>query len=647
MSTSTAAPKSAQVSRVPYLPGLDGLRALAVLAVIVYHANSSWLPGGFLGVEVFFVISGYLITLLLVAEHERTGTVDLLDFWKRRARRLLPALFLMLLLLVVWTTFFEEDALGALRGDVVAGLLYVSNWFQVWVGAGYTAVNDFAPLRHLWSLAVEEQFYLLWPLVMMLILRSGRTRLPRVSVWFVAIAFGIVAVVGLLMPTGRIGADCVSTPDAYWEVGGRCVSKVDVLYLSTPSRATGLLLGAAMALVWRPYALLRGPMRNKGRLLDPFAIGGLLVLGYLVSTLHITELVGEEGTYADPWLFRGGFFLTGLATLVVIAAVAHTRSSSGGLIGNPVFRAIGERSYGLYLYHWPVFQALRHETGIPLAVHEFIGAMAVTVAITEISYRFVELPIRERRFKATWTSILRRGSNQPRLISVGLAGVMIAVPIFAAVSLATAENKLNEVQAALDEGESAVVDALEAVSSTTVPPSTSLAPEDSAPPTTMPTAPHYDVFALGDSVMKGAAVQLAELGVVVDAEQDRQGKMGADILLQLRELGVTMDNVVIHLGTNGSMSQETLDRMMGALSEVRTVVILTGKARRDWTAPNNDKIRALPQRYANVIVLDWEREVEACVGECLTRDGIHLDKDGRVFYAQLIWKALGRTVPPA
>ncbi|MFM7126921.1 MAG: acyltransferase family protein, partial [Actinomycetota bacterium] len=133
MSSSAATPKSAQVSRVPYLPGLDGLRALAVLAVIVYHANSSWLPGGFLGVEVFFVISGYLITLLLVAEHERNGAVDLLDFWKRRARRLLPALFLMLLLLVVWTTFFEQDALGALRGDVVAGLFYVSNWFQVWV----------------------------------------------------------------------------------------------------------------------------------------------------------------------------------------------------------------------------------------------------------------------------------------------------------------------------------------------------------------------------------------------------------------------------------------------------------------------------------------------------------------------------------
>lgn len=644
MPTTPTAHKSASVSRVPYLPGLDGLRALAVVAVIVYHANSSWLPGGFLGVEVFFVISGYLITLLLVAEHERTGAVSLRDFWIRRARRLLPALLVMLLLLTFWTTFFEKDALGALRGDVVAGLFYVSNWFQVWVGAGYTAVNDFAPLRHLWSLAVEEQFYLVWPLVMMLILRQGRRRLPRVAMWFLLISLTIVIVVGVLMPTGRIGADCVGTPDAYWTIGDRCVGKIDVLYLSTPSRATGLLLGAAMALVWRPYALLRGPMRKKGTLLDPFALSGLLLLGYLIWNLHITELVGEEGTYADPWLFRGGFFLTGLATLLIIAAVAHTKSLSGVVLGNPVFRAIGERSYGLYLYHWPIFQALRHETGIPLKVHEFVGAMAVTALVTEISFRFIELPIRERRFRATWAAIFRRGSRNSRIPAVVMASTLIALPVFAGVSLVTAENKPNAVQASLDEGDGVVVDSLEEVTSgTTNPPAASLAPDETAPPDTKAPAPHYEVFALGDSVMKGAAVALAELGVVVDAAQDRQGKMGADIFQQLKDLGATMDSAVIHLGTNGPMSQETLDRMMSSLTEVRTVVILTGKARREWTASNNEKIRALPTRYPNVIVLDWEREAESCVGACLTQDGIHLDKDGRPFYVQLIWKALGKS----
>jgi peptidoglycan/LPS O-acetylase OafA/YrhL len=176
-------PPRQAISSVPYLPGLDGLRGLAVAAVMVYHANTEWLPGGFLGVEVFFVISGYLITLLLIGEHERTGRVDLRGFYVRRARRLLPALFTLLVGITIYTTLFRDDALGQLRGDVVAAVTYVSNWYQIWVGQGYTAAGDFAPLRHLWSLAVEEQFYVIWPLVMIGLLRLGRRRLPEFSQW--------------------------------------------------------------------------------------------------------------------------------------------------------------------------------------------------------------------------------------------------------------------------------------------------------------------------------------------------------------------------------------------------------------------------------------------------------------------------------
>jgi len=656
MAPTTETSRSQQISRVPYLPGLDGLRALAVLAVIIYHANSTWLPGGYLGVEVFFVISGYLITLLLVAEEERTGAISLREFWARRARRLLPALFTMLVLLIMWTSLRERDSLGALRGDVVAGALYGSNWFQVWVGAGYTAVNDFAPLRHLWSLAVEEQFYVLWPVIMLVILRLGRDRLPRVAMWFFGIAAGIAGFVALVMPTSRIGESCVSTPDAYWSIGERCISKIDLLYLSTPTRATGLLLGAALAIVWRPYALLRGPMKRKGPMMDPVALIGLFLLGFLIYKVHIVRLVGEDGLHADPWLFRGGLFLTGIATLMVISAVAHQKAFTGRVLGNVVLRTIGERSYGLYLYHWPVFQALRHETGIALKPHEFIAAMLVTAVITEISYRYIELPIRERRLKESIQALLRSGPGELR--RRGSFGVIIscsiALPVFAAFSLVTAEYKANDVQASLDAGEDSITDILgELTSSSTTPssvpettavPTASDAPTTTAAPTTTTTyvPPHYDVFALGDSVMKGAAPALADLGVVVDAVQDRQGKMGADIFVQLKELGVTMDAAVVHLGTNGPMSQETLDSMMQALSGVPRVVVLTSKAYRDWTDPNNEKIRALPATYPNVTVLDWQLVATLCPGNCLTADGIHLEREGIDYYVQEIWKALGR-----
>ena len=194
---------SEQISRVPYLPGLDGLRAVAVVAVMVYHANSSWFSGGFLGVEVFFVISGYLITLLLISEKERTGRVRIGQFWFRRARRLLPALFIMMGGLAVYMALFDRRPMGQTRGDLLAGTFYVSNWFQVWVGQSYTASAAFAPLRHLWSLAVEEQFYLLWPLLMLLILRFRGDRLPRVAAWLVAISVGLAVMVGAMYISAR------------------------------------------------------------------------------------------------------------------------------------------------------------------------------------------------------------------------------------------------------------------------------------------------------------------------------------------------------------------------------------------------------------------------------------------------------------
>lgn len=646
MAPTSETSRSAQISRVPYLPGLDGLRALAVVAVIVYHANPAWLPGGYLGVEVFFVISGYLITLLLVAESERTGAIGLRDFWVRRARRLLPALFTMLVLLIFWTAFFERDALGKLRGDVVAGVLYGSNWFQIWTGAGYTAVNDFAPLRHLWSLAVEEQFYLLWPLVMLVVLRRGHDRLPRVAMWFTGVAAAIALAMAVLMPTSRIGQDCVATPGAYWEIAGRCVSRVDALYLSTPTRAIGLLLGAALALVWRPYALLRGPMKHKGPMLDPVAIIGLGIVGLLAWKVHIVHLVGEDGLHADPWLFRGGLFLVGVGSLMVIAAVAHKKAFAGRVLGNPVFRVVGERSYGLYLFHWPVFQALRHETGIALKVHEFVAAMIVTIAITEFSYRYIELPIRERRLRESMGALLRGGPGALR--RRGSFGVIVSasvlLPVFAGVSLMTADLKQNEVQSSLNEAEGSVTDVLGNLTSTTTP-SAGTQPSGSIAPVTTTAPPRYDVFAIGDSVMKGAAPSLADLGIVVDAQQDRQARMGAEIFQQLEDLGVTIDVAVVHLGTNGPVSQETFDFLMEATSEIPKVIVLTLTANRDWTAANNAKIRALPETHPNVIVLDWQLVSELCTGECFTADRIHLDRDGMRFYAAEIWKAMGRELP--
>jgi peptidoglycan/LPS O-acetylase OafA/YrhL len=664
------------VSSVPYLPGLDGVRALAVVAVMVYHANSSWLPGGFLGVEVFFVISGYLITLLLVAEQERSGRVDLGRFWIRRARRLLPALFVMMFLVVVYTALFRSDALGQLRGDVIAGLAYVSNWYQIWVGAGYTASGDFAPLRHLWSLAVEEQFYLVWPLVMAALLKMGPRRVARAATWMLAGALAITAAMAVMVPTGRLGA-CDVTPEAYWTIGERCISKVDTLYLSTITRAGGLLLGAAFALVWRPVAIMRSPLRRRGAVLDLFALLSLVGLGFLVWRVH---LVTPDG--ADLFLFRGGFLVVGVATIFVIAAVTHRKALAGPALGNPVFLWIGTRSYGLYLYHWPIYQMIRKVAGNPLSLTEFVLAMVATAAITEVSYRYVETPIRKGTLGAWWQGLRRSRDPLPRQLVVGGGAIMVVLGLFAGVSLATAPVRQNEIAEALDQAEDAttgldellgsgggdgtgdgtgseqpgdggvVTDSSVAGATTpgTVAPGDSVAPGEStvppttaAPTTTTTTLPPEPIpfLALGDSVMKGAAPVLTEAGMVVNAEESRQMVDMVPVVQQLQAEGRFGTAVVVHLGTNGPIGTDTLNAFMDALSGVPNVIVLTVKADRGWTAGNNEKIRALAGQRPNVIVLDWEANAAGCPGNCFYNDGIHLRADGQRFYAQLIFDILG------
>jgi peptidoglycan/LPS O-acetylase OafA/YrhL len=645
------------ISRVPYLPGLDGMRAFAVVAVMVYHANPDWLPGGFLGVEVFFVISGYLITLLLISEKERTSGVDMKQFWIRRARRLLPALFTMMLALTIWTSLFERDALGKLRGDVIAATFYVSNWYQIWTGAGYTASNDFAPLRHLWSLAVEEQFYLVWPVVMFLLLRRGSRRIAEISGYLVLGALAITVAMAVLYPSGPIGTPEV-TPDAYYTLFGRELSKVDTLYLGTIWRASGLLLGAAFAMVWRPVALMRSPLRTKGRLLDVVALAGFVALAYMAWTMY---LIHPDG--ANPWLFRGGFFLCGIATLMMVSAVTHERAVTPRLLSLPVLLWIGTRSYGLYLFHWPIYQMIRSIAGNHLNLREFVFAMTVTCIVTELSFRYIETPIRKGTLGASLARIWRSPVPGPRNALLGVGAVVAALSLFALVSLATAPVQENEVRQALDEASAATCDvvndptctgtdstATSAPAAGTVPQATtdpggSTVATDAAgsvvaPPveTTTTTAPVTAIakLALGDSVMLGAAPQLSDQGFTVDAVESRAFVNGLDTILQLNAQGRLGDVVVVHLGTNGPISSGDMTRMMEALAGVPQVVLLTIDVPRDYTSGNNSLIYETAAAYPNVSLLDWAGLDDTCPGDCFYSDGYHLRPDGQEFYASLI-----------
>ena len=622
---------------VPYVPGLDGLRALAVIAVIVYHANKQWLGGGFLGVEVFFVISGYLITLLLVAERERTGTVSFGQFWFRRARRLLPALFTMLIALITYVAFFNRDYLGTLRGDVVAGVSYVANWFQIWTGSSYTSSAEFAPLRHLWSLAVEEQFYIVWPVIMFVLLRRVRGR--AIAIFggvFLLAAIAISVYVAALYVPGNL-SDASQTMSLF----GREVQRTDYLYLGTLSRSSGLLLGAALATMWQPWAIRRGTAGKNANALDLAGVVSLVALAVMCVRFKDVVLVQDVGSQGYDLLYQGGFALVGVATLVAIATVTHPRSRLGRyVLGSAILVWIGRRSYGLYLYHWVIFQIYRQDTkqlGTPLGLAEFMGLVALSLALSEVSYRFVETPIRKGQLTAAFRRWRAHQGGVRGPLPVAIAACAL-VPLFAIVSMAGAAVNANDVQQGLDDNEGAVV-----TTPTTVPATATSV----APATTQPVQ-KFDVFALGDSVMLGSAKKLTAQGIVVDAVKSRQVREGLQVINYYTSIGQLGDNVVIHLGTNGSTTTETFHQLIEPMSQISKVVVLTVRVPgRPYQKANNEIINALPARFPNVTVVDWFT-LSQNNKSWFSGDGVHLNGVGQDAYVAAILAALGRTpvAPP-
>jgi peptidoglycan/LPS O-acetylase OafA/YrhL len=315
-----------------YLPGLDGVRALAVIGVLLYHADLSWIPGGFLGVDVFFVLSGFLITSLILEEFDRSGRVDFRKFYLGRARRLLPALILVLVVVSLAAALVYQDAARQLASDVVASIFYVNNWWYIAADQSYFEFIGRPPLlKHLWSLAVEEQFYLVWPAIAFLAMR----RFARKGVFAVAATLAILSTIWMLQLAVANGFPDFADPSR--------------AYFGTDSHSMGLLIGAAMATFWRPGRMRRSLPTGASVIITAIGIAALL------AVIWFFVFVGEF----TPWLYRGGFLGLALIVATLIAAASHPGVGLGKAMGTQPWRYIGQRSYGLYLWHWPVFMATR------------------------------------------------------------------------------------------------------------------------------------------------------------------------------------------------------------------------------------------------------------------------------------------------
>lgn len=624
-----------------YMAGLDGLRALAVLAVVAYHLQFEWIPGGLLGVGVFFVLSGYLITDLLVMEWKRNGRIDLADFWLRRARRLLPAMFVLLAAVIAWLLIREPSRLIAIREELLASLLYVSNWWLIFHEVSYfESFGPPSPLGHFWSLAVEEQFYLLWPLLLMAGIRLFRKR----GMLFAATTGAALLSACLMVLLYEPGAD---------------PSRV---YYGTDTRAFGLLIGAALAMVW-PSAKLPDRVSPLGRWsLDLVgAVGMVILLGMFWKTNEY-----------DPFLYQGGFAILSLVTAIVVAVLAHPATRLGKFMGAAPFRWIGLRSYGIYLWHYPVIVLTSpavNTSGVNLSLS--LMQLAASVILADLSWRFVEEPIRRGTWKRLWERVRPGQGRRSRAAWLTTAAAVVIGLVFAGMSqlypIATASTYTDDdgpdhpsgnhpatEQASRQEqhqGASRAGEMPPGANGATDPAGPAGTPGASGPAgashqttgSTSATAgtavrgSGKGITVIGDSVMLGAEPSLKEMlpGITIDGKIGRQWSHALEIIKRLKAEGKLGQTVVLELGSNGPFTAKQMDAILEALGEKRQIILVNTRVPRPWEREVNAGLKQRADSSKAISLIDW---YGASTGKdhYFAKDGVHLTVEGAKAYADLL-----------
>ncbi len=635
-----------------YMPGLDGLRAIAVLAVIAYHLGFGWAPGGLLGVAVFFTLSGYLITDLLLGQWYG-GRMRLGNFWIRRARRLLPALFVMLIVVTAWITIADPTQLDKLRGAVISSALYVNNWWLIDQHVSYFArFAPPSPLGHLWSLAVEEQFYLVWPWLLLLGLRfvkepsSATGTRPRLAL----MTLGLGAASAILMAVlYHPGFDSTR------------------VYDGTDTRAFCVLFGAALAMVWPSRHLSANISVGARRILDGLGVAGLTVIALLIWRTNDFS----------PFLYQGGMVLLSVATVFVIAAIVHPATRLGPAMGWRPLRWIGVRSYGIYLWMFPII-VLTTPT-VTSSVDPLRAALqvAASIGVAALSWKFIEEPIRHGALGRLWTRI-REGTWKPKALPQNVrvaVGVGLATLLLACVGLAgaappthfgflTAQDSNADAQAALSGG------TISHTSTAATGPS-STAPEHGTSCTS--------VVHIGDSTSEGLVSPnyLPKRSERIEARYADQGVRrehmeisGATSIVETLPGGTNAQDVahglidsgydgcwVLALGTNdaadvyvgSSVSLSTrIDKMMSVVGDqpVMWVNVKSLVGSGPYAETNmeqwNTALEDACAKYPNMRIFDWAGAVK---DSWYIPDGIHYTSAGYKARAQLIAKALAKAFP--
>ena len=577
---------------IQHIPAIDGLRAIAVAAVVFYHLGFSWIPGGFLGVDLFFVISGYVITRLLLDSIARSGGLDLRGFYKARARRLLPPMIFMIVVTAFYVSIWAQDSVKRFLTDIPFSLTGSMNWWLVFKQQDYFEAIGRPPLlQHTWSLAVESQFYLIWPVLLLLILkRFGKNVIP-----LAALVIAIFSGTSLFLVSLQLDAS----------------SSVSHVYFGTDTHSIGLFLGAALAVSWIPQNF-KSEVSNKAQNFIDF-IGVFGLVGILGSFLLIDA--------SSPTAYKIAFPLAAIFGAAIITSIVHPASRFAPILQNRVLLWIGERSYAIYLWHWVVFQITRPRVDIDGQDWALVALrILVVLALADISLKLVELPIRTGRveywfkgMKYRTTSVRKR---QKIAVISSISVLLVSLSVLSSVAVVTS-NRAAEVFQETFQSE-----------------------PDFIPPLTENVDRSGMIWLTGDSVILGIRSAIAEIRplLVVNA---RVGRAAPELLEEMtkdfeKAAGAT---IVMDMGNNDVLNEETVRAIFDLVKESPKVVVVNTAVPRPYRDANNELIAEIAAQYSNIQVVDWNAISEGHP-EYFAPDGVHLVPTGISAYVMAISEAI-------
>jgi peptidoglycan/LPS O-acetylase OafA/YrhL len=575
---------------VRHIASIDGLRAIAVTAVVLYHLGISWIPGGFLGVDLFFVISGYVITRLILDSINQSGALDLREFYAARLRRIYPAFIFMVVCTIIFIGVWAPEAIKRFLSDLPYALTGSINWLLVARHQDYFEAIGRPPLlQHTWSLAVELQFYLIWPIILLTVLKYfGKKNIARIAL-LIAITSGVTLfLVSLQLDQSN-------------------AQQVSHIYFGTDTHSLGLFLGSALAVSWIPQNLSADIEKRAQDVVD--AIGVIGLLGLIAAFLFIDE--------SNASLYRIAFPLAGIFGCLVIISLVHPASRFAPLISSAPFKWVGQRSYGIYIWHWVIFQVTRPSvdlTGQSWAL--YLARVLLVLALADISLRWVEIPFRQGMVQNWFRGMKYRSAKVKLRQQLSIVFSVIAVLAVTSSISVQAINKADQIaqeQIAQPEDQAA---SQEDLGSTT------------------------GLWVTGDSVILGIRSKL-ESKEHISLINARVGRQAPELLAVMRvdQSSVPSSPIVFNLGNNNALNEQTVIDIFEVVKNQPQVIVVNTSVPRAWKDANNAIISKVASGYPNVRLVDWDR-VSKDRPELFAPDGVHLSPTGSDVYVDLVLTVL-------